>query len=154
MGCFSWCLMDTRQELVMGQPFKVLIPEAFGGGEIITEYDDYGRFDFENREHDLYEIVAAWNKGIIEVDEYGLVASNDNTDDNRAVGISIGCYDHEIAQLKYPLRLVSISDKKSYEDYDGMFSIGAPSQGWDAHTVYEPELFNQSHYDKEGSGTS
>lgn len=154
MGCFSWCLLDTKQELVMGQPFKFLVPKEFGGGAIITEYDDYGHFDFENRQHDMYEILAAWNRDIVATDAHGLVASSDDTDDNRSVGINIGCYDHEIAKLKYPLRLASISCDKTYEEYDGMFSIGAPSQGWDDQTVYDSELFYISHYNNERGNTT
>ena len=35
---------------------------------------------------------------------------------NRSKGIDIGCYDHQIDQLKYPLKLVSVSYKGTYEE--------------------------------------
>ena len=149
MGCFSWCLLDTKRELVMGQLFKVLIPEEFGGGYILTRYEDYGEFDHKSETYDLYEILAAWNEGGIELNEYGVVACSPETDMNRSRGIDIGCYDHEAAKLKFPLRLTSIEDEKTYEDYDGMFSIAAPSQGWDAQTVYDDKLFRTSYYGTE-----
>lgn len=141
MGSFSWCLIDTRNELILGQPFKVLIPEVYGGGAIMTHYEDYGEFFFDGKQYDLYEILAAWNGENIELDEHGLVPMNADTAKNRLIGINIGCYDEDMARLKFPLRLVSVMDDKTYEDYDGMFSISAPSQGWDGVTTFRPQLF-------------
>lgn len=149
MGSFSWCLIDTRRELVKGQPFKVLVPEVYGGGSFITNYEDYGEFFFDGKRYDLLEILAAWNGADIEMDKHGLVPNNENTRKNRSIGISMGCYDEEMAELEYPLRLVSIMDEKTYECYDGMLSIGAPSQGWDAKKIYKPQLFYAAYYNKD-----
>ncbi|WP_368273714.1 hypothetical protein [Enterocloster bolteae] len=55
-----------------------------------------------------------------EVDEF--------TDYNRNIGIDIGCYDDQIDKLKYPLKLVSVSFRGSYEDLDKP-SYGDPNQG-------------------------
>ena len=38
--------------------------------------------------------------------------------ENRCKGIEIGCYDKEIDELKYPLKLVSASYKGTYEECD------------------------------------
>ena len=50
------------------------------------------------------------------------------TDYNRNIGIDIGCYDDQIDKLKYPLKLVSVSFKGSYEDLDNP-SYRDPNQG-------------------------
>jgi len=51
------------------------------------------------------------------------------TDGNRSLGIDIGCYDKEIDKLKYPLKLVSVSYKGTYEDLE-TYSYGNPNQGF------------------------
>jgi hypothetical protein len=51
------------------------------------------------------------------------------TDDNRGLGINVGCYDQDILKLKYPLKLVSASFKGTYEDLDNP-SFGDPDQGF------------------------
>ena len=56
-----------------------------------------------------------------EIDKY--------TDDNRSIGIEIGCYDSQVHKLKYPLKLVSPTYKGSYEDLDKP-SYGDPDQGF------------------------
>ena len=152
MGCFSWCLIDERKELMEGQPFKMLIPLEFGGGSIQSTYDDYGNFTISNMMFDLYEILAFWNQpqsvtvgepvmfGVRSANEY-LAEGVDLTTHNRNIGIDIGCYDKDAAKLKYPLRLVSPSFMGTYESLDGQFSIGAPNQGWDATTVYDEARF-------------
>ena len=48
---------------------------------------------------------------------------------NRCKGIDIGCYDKQIAKLKYPLKLVSASYKGTYEECE-MRSYGDPNQGF------------------------
>lgn len=47
---------------------------------------------------------------------------------NRSKGIDIGCYDHQIDQLKYLLKLVSVSYKGTYEECPEK-SYGDPDQG-------------------------
>lgn len=159
MGSFSWCLMDTKTELMLGEPFKVLIPEDFGGGAIETVYEDYGRFEYEGVGYDLYEILAAWNTyntGIanneqeIPLNAYGLVNGSKQTGQNRRQGINMGCHEEEAAELDYPLRLVSIMDTSTYEDYEGKLSPGAPHQGWDGSTEYEDKYFRTDYYRQEG----
>lgn len=71
--------------------------------------------------YDMYELLAIWNKPnkvkfngnynpLKEIDEH--------TDFNRGIGIGIGCYDEDIDKLKFPLKLVSVSFKGTYEDLD------------------------------------
>ena len=54
---------------------------------------------------------------------------DDDTYDNRGLGIDIGCYDKDIFKLKYPLKLVSASFDGTYEDLETC-SIGDPNQGF------------------------
>lgn len=138
MGSFSWNKADTLtriENIAYGSSFKFLIPKEFGGGFIKDVYQDYGYLGTkENGEpkYDMYELLAFWNKAedlkydgdyplMKEIDEY--------TEDNRSEGISIGCYDHEILKLKYPLKLVSPSFKGTYEDLETC-SLGDPDQGF------------------------
>ena len=51
-----------------------------------------------------------------------------DTEFNRSVGIDIGCYDKDIDKLPYPLKLVSASYNKTYEECAGR-SYGDPEQG-------------------------
>lgn len=48
---------------------------------------------------------------------------------NRNIGIDIGCYDDQIDELIYPLKLVSASYKGTYESCNGR-SYGDPNQGF------------------------
>ena len=137
MGSFSWNKADKLtdvENIAYGSSFKFLIPKEFGGGFIKDKYQDYGLLGTkENDEpkHDMYEILAFWNKpysvsGYVtgklkEIDEF--------TDKNRNIGIGISCYDYEILSLKYPLKLVSSSFKGTYEDLDTC-SLGDPNQGF------------------------
>lgn len=138
MGSFSWNKADDLtniENVAYGKPFKFLIPKEFGGGFIKDHYQDYGHLGIkENGEpkYDMYEIQAFWNAPdkvsydgefplMKEIDEY--------TNRNRSRGIDIGCYDREIRKLKYPLKLVSVSFKGSYEDLDSP-SLGDPDQGF------------------------
>ena len=87
---------------------------------------------------DLYGILAYWNKceGMqYEGDEYPstmediLNRGNTCCQVNRCKGIDIGCYDNQVDILKYPLKLVSLSYKGTYEECD-MRSYGDPEQGF------------------------
>jgi len=138
MGSFSWNKADKLtaiENVARGSSFKFLIPKEFGGGFIKDKYQDYGYLGTkENGEpkYDMYELLAFWNIPdgpkyygkrplMKEIDEY--------TNENRRIGISIGCYDEEIIKLKYPLKLVSASFKGTYEDLETC-SLGDPDQGF------------------------
>lgn len=138
MGSFSWNKADnltTIENIVYNRSFKFLIPKEFGGGFIKDVYQDYGYLGTkENGEpkHDMYELLAFWNKaeGINYDGEFPLMKEIDKyTDDNRGLGIDIGCYANDILKLKYPLKLVSSSFKGTYEDLDTC-SLDDPDQGF------------------------
>lgn len=142
MGSFSWTRADKttkRKNLTMGDSYKILIPEEFGGGFIKDTYYDYGKvFYGTSEEADLYGILAYWNKceGMCyEGDEYpstmeDILERGYTTEfSNRCKGIDIGCYDEDIDKLKYPLKLVSASYKGTYEECE-MRSYGDPEQGF------------------------
>ncbi len=142
MGSFSWIRADKttkRKNLTMGDRYKILIPKEFGGGFIKDTYYDYGYvFYGEKNEADLYGILAYWNgcDGMIyDGDEYPstmddiIKRGNTILQENRCKGIDIGCYDEQIDKLKYPLKLVSISYKGTYEECE-MRSYGDPDQGF------------------------
>lgn len=138
MGSFSWNKADKLtaiENVACGSSFKFLIPKEFGGGFIKDEYQDYGylgtREDGEPK-YDMYELLAFWNKaeGLSFNGEYPLMKEIDEfTDDNRFLGIDIGCYDEDILKLKYPLKLVSPSFNGTYEDLKTC-SLRDPDQGF------------------------
>lgn len=154
MGSFSWLKADDLtniENITYGASFKFLIPKEFGGGFIKDKYRDYGylgRKEDGSPKYDMYELLAFWNSDM----PYGLGTVKDrlyygddmgeditelpmmkeideNTDKNRKIGISIGCYNDEIDKLKYPLKLVSPSFKGCYEDLSKP-SYGDPNQGF------------------------
>jgi len=121
MGSFSWLKADNLTKVVnvaYGKSFKFLIPKDFGGGFIKDTYQDYGYLGLkENGEpkYDMHELLAFWNKDLIQNKElkydgeFPLMKEIDKyTNDNRILGIEIGCYDIQIDKLKYPLKLVSV----------------------------------------------
>lgn len=138
MGSFSWNKADKLtaiENVAYGAPFKFLIPKEFGGGFIKDKYQDYGylgtKEDGEPK-YDMYELLAFWNKaeGLKYECDFPLMKEIDIfTDDNRGLGIGIGCYDNQISKLKYPLKLVSASFNGTYEDLDTC-SFGDPDQGF------------------------
>lgn len=138
MGSFSWNKADELtniENVAYGTPFKFLIPKEFGGGFIKDNYQDYGYLGTkENGEpkYDMYELQAFWNAPdeVKYNGEFPLMKEiDDYTCKNRIVGINIGCYDADILELKYPLKLVSASFKGTYEDLDRP-SLGDPDQGF------------------------
>ncbi len=64
-----------------------------------------------------------------------------HTDFNRSIGIDIGCYDNQMRQLKYPLKITV--EPMKYEDcVDISISEGA-NQGWhDYEEDYEEEDYD------------
>lgn len=147
MGSFSWLKADnlTRvKNIAYNKPFKFLIPKEFGGGFIKEHYQDYGDLgmkDNGNPKYDMYELLAFWNSDMSYKDgtvrdylqydgEFPLMKEVDRfTDNNRCIGIDIGCYDYQIDKLKYPLKLVSASYNGTYEECEGK-SYGDPDQGF------------------------
>jgi len=138
MGSFSWNKADKLTAIAnvaRGASFKFLIPKEFGGGFIKDTYQDYGYLGVKQNgepKYDMYEILAFWNKaeGLKYEGELPAMKEIDGyTDDNRGLGIDIGCYDNQILKLKYPLKLVSASFKGTYEDLETC-SLGDPDQGF------------------------
>ena len=144
MGSFSWLRATKttkRKNIVEGDKYKILIPEEFGGGFIIDTYFGYGyvfEYDDTKPNADLYGILAYWNKckGMqYEGDEYPstmkdiLERGNTCLQNNRSKGIDIGCYDDDVDRLRYPLKLVSVSYKGTYEECPGI-SYSDPNQGF------------------------
>lgn len=164
MGSFSWMRADfkgtKRANLTYGDSYKILIPKHLGGGYIKDKYFDYGYINYSNKavyvddlgikyniqgEHDLYGLLAYMNhvENMEHDKEYPesiiAILNNGNTrnQDNRYKGIEIGCYDKDINKLKYPLKLVSASYNKTYEEIKYP-SYGDPNQGfikanWDSY---------------------
>lgn len=144
MGSFSWLRADKttkRKNLTKGDRYKILIPKEFGGGFIKDTYYDYGYvFHGTENEADLYGILAYWNgcegmdysyecghypKTMEEIIKYG----NTCKQSNRCKGICIGCDDKDIDKLKFPLKLVSASYNRAYEECEGR-SYRDPEQGF------------------------
>lgn len=142
MGSFSWTKADRLTKvanIVEGKPFKFLIPACFGGGFIKDTYQGYGRIGTKkdgSPRYDMYELLAFWNASgqkrekLLYDGEFPVLKEIDNTTyNNRSIGIDLGCYDGEVDQLEYPLKLVSASYKGTYEECDGR-SYADPNQGW------------------------
>lgn len=142
MGSFGWLRADKQTKIknvAYGTSFKFLIPKEFGGGFIRDKYQDYGYLstkDGGGSKHDMYELLAFWNvpdrvkydgefPNMKEIDDY--------TNQNRGFGIDIGCYDEATLKLKYPLKLVSVGYKGTYEDL-AECSLNDPDQGF--YTTY------------------
>ena len=138
MGSFSWNKADKLtaiENVAFGTSFKFLIPKEFGGEFIKDKYQDYGHLGTkENGEpkYDMYELLAFWNKveGLKYDGDYPLMKEiDDYTNNNRGLGIDIGCCDGQISKLKYPLKLVSVSFEGTYEDLETS-SFDDPDQGF------------------------
>ena len=140
MGSFSWNKADKLtaiENVAYGSSFKFLIPKEFGGGFIKDKYQDYGYLGTKEENgqprFDMYELLAFWNGENVEWDydyEKPLMTEIDQyTRKNRGLGIDIGCYDQDMEQLKYPLKLVSSSFKGTYEDLETC-SFRDPDQGF------------------------
>lgn len=138
MGSFSWMKADDLTDIanvVYGKPFKMMIPKEFGGGIIKDDYQDYGYIGYKedgSPKHDMYELLALWNapekckfdgefNPLKEIDKY--------TQDNREIGIDIGCYNEDIDKLRFPLKLVSRGYRGTYEDL-AKPSYNDPYQGF------------------------
>ena len=144
-----------HQNMLPGDEVFCLIPAEFGGGYIKGEYQDYGilfgqiydnsgirvhEHKIENEtihlpdlptNFDLYELLALWNAPEEFESIYSIVphvmCENYKTDDNRNIGITIGCFDKDHAKLQFPLKILPYA--KKYEDVEG-FSKNDPNQGF------------------------
>lgn len=137
MGAFSWLRAERttqRKNIAVGDVYKILIPQEFGSGFIRDEYYGSGAVFGADWNHmaDLYGILAYWNKcpGMVyDGAEYPsamqdiLTRGNTCLQENRYKGLEIGCYNEEIARLKYPLKLVSASYKGTYEECVGRTTV-------------------------------
>lgn len=157
MGSFSWIKADkieSGDNVLIGSPFKFLIPKEFGGGYIEDNYQDYGRLGTtENGEpkYDMYELLAFWHKadGLKFDGEYPQLKEIDKyTRENRVKGIEIECYDKDMMKLKYPLKLVSIDFQGSYEDLES-HSLNDPNQGlyWDNDIIEGDYCDDEDYHD-------
>jgi len=119
--------------IAKGKPFKMLIPEKFGGGFLKGVYHGDGRFGENNYEMkwDIYELLAFWNDeseafgGKFVGERLRYLGQKPNikqidytTMFNRNLGKDISDTDAKILSLKYPPKLVSASYKGTYEDCD------------------------------------
>lgn len=161
MGCFSWTFADRigrEANLREHEPYKLLIPEKFGGGHLIDRYQGYGIIT-DWGTFDMYELIAFWNgdmklrdgslvKDHLKWDgDYPFLKEKDQyTDHNRGIGIDIGCYDEQMDKLQYPLKLVPVNSTLTYEYCHG-YSYGDPNQGWDrlSWKHYDEEFKNVQH---------
>lgn len=141
MGCFSWHKVDTGYNVQEDKGFKLLIPKEFAdkaGFDYIKDesYQSYGYLSTKpdgSPKYDIYELIALWNapnqcrftNGYLPIKEI-----DEHTSHNRSIGIDIGCYDKQMAQLKYPLRLINFYNNDKYEDFEGLMSINDENQGW------------------------
>ena len=137
MGSFSWQYASEKSETINfcpGDEVKVLIPEHF----VLTK---------DGKEYDLYDLVAIFNAEDLEENELNnkikqlhkekklptveeVVELFGNDSSLRSVGINIGCYDEQLDSLKYPFKIVPISEDVKYEDCN-FISYGDPNQGFE-----------------------
>lgn len=151
MGSFSWTRAEhitKRANIALGDKYKILVPMEFGGGYIEDYYFDYGYVNYgysgeaeyvdaegnhfsEFPVADLYGILHYWNtySGDMWSMHSILYDGDTHNDDIRCGGIDIGCSDVQVDKLKYPLKLVSMSYKGSYEDCHAR-SYDDPNQGF------------------------
>lgn len=153
MGQFSWMSVhDHTQSVLENGVAAVLIPKEFGGGYILDEsYNGYGDFDG----HDVYGLVVKWNEPSNYVSD----------EESRGRGIDLACYEKDHCKLKYPIKIVSLtnvtgitmvdgyvedyetntneellaqikSGEVNYETYTN-FSLSDPNQGWGPPSKYD-----------------
>ena len=151
MGQFSWIYSDTNKQVIDGKiaDTYLLVPEPFHekyGKEIYEScYDGYGHFGEEG--HDVYVLVAEWNKECIpEIlrrikngtwrcpttpsDAANLKAFYEDKPfscEHRHLGIIMSCYDEDNFALEYPIKITSTP--MNYREASP--SISDPDQGWE-----------------------
>lgn len=135
---FSWTRADSiehRYNILIGQPFKFLIPIEFGGGYIHDVYNGVGTMIYDGIEYDMYELIAFWNNELLMPPPYRGSTVKDllefhgrftpmksvdaDTTINRSIGAYIGGSDEEFNRLRYPLKIVADDYIGTYEDCGG-----------------------------------
>lgn len=118
MGFFSWMASDTHKSISNRYSDKGALPVYLycpDGSKIYEpDYEGYGVFGG----HDAYALLARWN--------HPELCSGDD-DYDRYIGINIGCYDRQMARLKYPLKFAE-SDRYTYEELEP--AVSCPDQGF------------------------
>lgn len=141
MGCFSFLKADNLTKIaniVEGKSYKFLIPKEFGGGFIRDFYRGYGRIGDKKGIYDMYEILAFWNSYMFKDEDEKLLYNektnlnlkpiDEYTIHNRSLGCDIGSIDRDMRSLKFPLKLVSLSYKGTYEECENCSTLD-PNQG-------------------------
>ena len=154
MGQFSWLDCITKEQVVDGKRRKsyVLVPREFGGGHIEEKcYEGYGEFGG----HDIYDLVADWNKDYLYLNESSskdwadwafkgnaqrcfdefssgvadvTMRERYGNDYKRTIGIVIACHDEDNASLRYPIKITH--DPNAVYEWCAP-SKSDPNQGWE-----------------------
>lgn len=118
MGFFSWKTSDTNKSISNKYSDRGALPVYLycpDGTKIYEpDYDGYG--DFAGQ--DAYALLARWNRPEL---------CNGDDEHDRSIGIDIGCYDHQMAKLKYPLKFAE-SDSLTYAELKP--AVSCPDQGF------------------------
>ena len=118
MGCFSWKFCNKKDRLRIDGEAFVICPAPGDGleaGTVLHEtcYDGYGRFDG----HDIYELVADWNKPYLSVYNVEMPDRRHWADDER------GDLWYEEALERYKKRLKKMRDFINNKPDDYMRSL-------------------------------
>lgn len=154
MGNFSYLYSDyneypnSKGGIEQDDEVVLLIPEEFGGGNIIGKYDGYGNIVSGKEKYSIGVINAIWNyekiRRILETD-FGITGKlgiEFNSDENSELLESLRYFgsliNNEIAvRLKYPVKIVRKAENvKNYEDYEFACILDC-NQGWSDDTFDE-----------------
>ena len=141
MGFFSWITSDTHESISNAYSDRGALPVYLycPDGTKIYEPDYQGYGDFGG--HDAYALLAKWNCP---------EKCTGNEEDDRYIGIDIGCYDEQMAKLRYPLKFAE-SDEYTYEELEP--AVSCPNQGYfypeDEDEYEEEEEEKEDEYDDE-----
>lgn len=129
---YGYIFYDNEGEYIDGKGQHYLAKEFTKGNEacdlygVLAWWNDCKAIDEETKlEKDLDYVGSEKPTDMCSILKNGLTALQSN----RCAGISVGCYDEQIDNLKYPLKLVSMSYKGTYEDCKGK-SYGDNNQGF------------------------
>lgn len=169
MGNFSFTKADVNNtkiaNIMYGAPFKMLIPQEFGGGYIKDHYMQSGKIsDGKGNLYDIFELLAFWNAHmpykdktigdclVHDANQIAMKPVDLFTETNRRVGIAISHYDDQMEALTFPLKLVSWSYSGTYEECEAC-SYNDPNQGceklsWKAYENCKVK-YRQPHLDLE-----